>query len=205
VTFAATLVNKLLTKASARGGGAYGGSVSFYASSFLFWPCRHGRDRGITQSRLAARRPSGCARSLSTTSIPVSASTPSIGRWPLPPERCDGSIGVRDHHTDEVCPINPQLLDLLTEMQQKLRSRMRFRSSPAIVPPQPTHAGDDDRRCRPEQPAHAWMAVDIRVPDARWSRCSGRAQPRSRRVVSIPSDSSISMSAASGAGSRRAG
>jgi uncharacterized protein YcbK (DUF882 family) len=73
---------------------------------------------------------------------------------------------LRDHHTDEVRRINPDLLDLLTKLQAKLRTREPFQVVSAYRSPATNAmlAAMTDGVA-----AHSLhiqgMAVDIRVPD----------------------------------------
>ncbi len=99
---------------------------------------------------------------------------------------------LRDHHTDEVRRISPDLLDLLTKLQAKLRTREPFQVVSAYRSPA-TNA----------MLAAMTDGVASAFPIARSSRCS---MPRSawRRAVSgsiRARISSMSMSGASATGS----
>jgi uncharacterized protein YcbK (DUF882 family) len=122
----------------------------------------------ITQSALAARRPLG-VRAVALDNVHTGERINTVywedGRY-LPEALRRINWVLRDHHTDEVCPINPQLLDLLTEMQQKLRSRDAFQilSGYRSAATNAMLAMMTDGVAQNSLHMHG-MAVDIRVPD----------------------------------------
>ena len=73
---------------------------------------------------------------------------------------------LRDHHTDEVCRINPELLDLLTQLQLKLRTREPFQIFSGYRSPATNTMLAAMTDGVAQNSLHMQgMAVDIRVPD----------------------------------------
>jgi len=132
----------------------------FYASSFLFCLAATVATVAITQSGWRRAGPRG-ARGRSRHVHTGERINTSYGKMAVTcRRRCDGSIGCCATIHRRGLPDQPQLLDLLTRCSRSCAAAMRFRSSPAIVPPQQRHAGDDDRRCA-QNSLHMHDAVDI--------------------------------------------
>jgi len=73
---------------------------------------------------------------------------------------------LRDHHTDEVCRIDPDLLDLLTQLQIKLRTREPFQIFSGYRCPATNAMLASMTDGVAQNSLHMQgMAVDIRVPD----------------------------------------
>jgi uncharacterized protein YcbK (DUF882 family) len=73
---------------------------------------------------------------------------------------------LRDHHTDEVCRINPELLDVLTQLQLKLRTREPFQIFSGYRSPATNTMLAAMTDGVAQNSLHMQgMAADIRVPD----------------------------------------
>ncbi len=119
-------------------------------------------------SALAARRPIGL-RSVALSNLHTGEHLNTVywadGKY-IPDAMRRINWVLRDHHTDEVRRIDPELLDLLTALQTKLRTREPFQiisgyRSPATNAMLATMTDGVAQNSLHMQ----GMAVDIRVPD----------------------------------------
>jgi len=119
-------------------------------------------------SALAARRPLGL-RSLAVKNLHTGEHLNTV-YWadckyvPEAMRRIDWVL--RDHHTDEVCRIRPELLDVLTTLQAKLRTREPFEIVSGYRSPATNAMLASMTDGVAQNSLHMQgMAVDIRVPD----------------------------------------
>jgi uncharacterized protein YcbK (DUF882 family) len=73
---------------------------------------------------------------------------------------------LRDYHTDEVCPISPELVELLSQLHDKLRSREPFQVLSGYRCPATNAMLAEFTDGVAQNSLHMQgMAIDIRVPD----------------------------------------
>jgi uncharacterized protein YcbK (DUF882 family) len=119
-------------------------------------------------SALAARRQVGI-RSLALNNLHTGERINTVywhdGRY-VPEALRNINWVLRDHHTDQVCRINPELLDLLTQLQTKLRTREPFQIFSGYRSPATNAMLAAMTDGVAQNSLHMQgMAVDIRVPD----------------------------------------
>jgi uncharacterized protein YcbK (DUF882 family) len=117
---------------------------------------------------LAARRPFGI-RSLALNNLHTGERVNTVywqdGKY-VPEALRHINWVLRDHHTDEVCRIDPDLLDLLTQLQIKLRTREPFQIFSGYRCPATNAMLASMTDGVAQNSLHMQgMAVDIRVPD----------------------------------------